>query len=358
MLLGIFALGLTARVLHTSFGFIETFDWINYRLPIAEALGGGQVLYRDVPYDHMPLYPYYTGLMYRLFGGNYLAIMSLAIVGDSLIAPLLYRRTGSVWIAGLYAASAVSIISCGGDARWDGLTVLFLLLALSYDDDKRFSAFTAVGITLKQFPVFALIRVLLGRKEVKKLVFTAVMVAAVLSPFLLFVAGDFVDGMLGHSVYQQEEEVAALRVGTMSDFIGQTAWAFIFSFLVIVTLLTMTEDNYRNTVGIIVFLFTFMMYLTHNHTGVIFVPFALLLMQRSRYWIFAYLWVQYFVLLRLDYDPLANYLFPLAFVIWVFLVRENIRIAGDSYAGPSDILNPVDGKDAGSGQAPLEARAP
>jgi hypothetical protein len=330
-------IGLTIRVLYAAYGPTNTFDWTEYRAPIAERLSEGEVLYRDVPYDHMPLYPYYTALAYSLFGESYLALMSLAIVGDSLIAPFLFHKTRNHWIAILYIVSVVSIVSCG-NARWDGLTVLFLLMAISHDEDRRFGLFTAIGITLKQYPVVALVRVLLGKAELKKLLYTAVTVLVILLPFLVFFPGDFVDNLFGHSVYQMEEEQERLRVGMFINHISEEVWAFMFSAMAVITLWTFRLNNYRNTVGILVFLITFMMFVTHKHTEMIFVPFTLLLLQRSRYWIFAYLFVQYFILMRMRKLPEVDFLLPLTFVIWFFLVRENILILGDSYAEPHDIL--------------------
>ena len=64
-------------------------------------------------------------------------------------------------------------------------------------------------------------------------------------------------------------------------------------------------------------------------------------MQRSRYWVFAYLFCQYFIQLRMDHSELANYLFPLTFIIWAALVWENMRIRKEVDEGPGDIIRPL-----------------
>jgi hypothetical protein len=338
IVLGYSVAALTVRLLYATFGFTDTFDWFEYRLPIAEQLSEGKLLYRDVPYDHMPLYPYYTGFAYHLFGDSYVALMFPAILGDALIAPLLYVLTRNHMIASLYLVSAVSIQQCG-NARWDGLTTLFLLLAISYDDDVRFSAFTAVGICLKQFPAIALVRVLLGREEMTKLLYTALISLATVSVFLVACPREFIDGIIGHPVYSGSEGYTNLD-GSMAAFLPYWAWVTVFVPMLALTLYTFRRCNLRNTVGILVFLATFMLYKTHGHTEVAFIPFALLLMQRSRYWVFAYLFCQYFIQLRTDHDDLANYLFPLTFIIWGALVWENLRIRNEAGGGQGDVIHP------------------
>lgn len=337
--LGYAIAALTIRLLYATFGFTDTYDWNEYRLPIAEQLSMGEMLYRDVPYNHMPIYPYYTGLAYYVFGDSYVALMFPAILGDALIAPLLYLLTKNHLIASLYLVSAVSIQECG-NAHWDGLTTLFLLLAISYNDDVRFSVFTAVGICLKQFPAVALIRVFLGWKELKKLLYTAAIALAIVSVFLVLCPREFIGGITGHPVYSGNASEGTL-VGSMGAFLPWWAWAVVFVTMLGITLFTFRASNYRNTVGILVFLVTFMMFITHKHTEIAFIPFALLLMQRSRYWIFAYLFCQYFIQLRMDHSELANYLFPLTFIIWAAMVWENLRIRREAEVGPGDIIHPL-----------------
>jgi hypothetical protein len=341
--LGYLMVALVIRLLYVTYGFTETHDWINYRLPIAEQLSQGQVLYRDVPYDHMPLYPYYTSVAYSIFGDSYIALMSLAILGDALIAPFLYHRTKSHWIAALYAVSVVSI-QLTGEARWDALALLFLLAAISYEDDIKFSFLTAIGICLKQFPAIALVRLLLifrGGKELRKLLYTAVLSTIILSAFLISSPQEFWEGITGHSVYRGDVQEGSVT-GSMAAIMPYWLWAPVFIAMLAITLYTFREGNYRNTVGILVFLATFMLYITHKHTEVAFIPFTLLLLQRSRYWIFAYLFCQYFIQLRMDHNELANYLVPLTFIIWTALVWENVQIAKEAEEGPSDIMLPID----------------
>ena len=338
-ILGYAIAALTIRLLYATFGFTDTHDWIEYRLPIAEKLSTGEMLYRDVPYNHMPLYPYYTGLAYYVFGDSYVALMFPAILGDALIAPLLYALTKNHLIASLYLVSAVSIMECG-NSHWDGLATLFLLLAISYDDDVRSSVFTAVGICIKQFPAVALVRVLLGRKELKKLLYTAAISLAIVFVFLVYCPTEFIGGITGHPVYSGNASEGT-RVGSMAAFLPYWAWAIVFATMLIVTLITFRAVNFRNTVGILVFLVTFMLFITHKHTEIAFIPFALLLMQRSRYWVFAYLFCQYFIQLRMDHSELANYLFPLTFIIWAAMVWENMRIRKEADEGPGDIIRPL-----------------
>ncbi|NOQ54660.1 MAG: hypothetical protein GQ558_08670, partial [Thermoplasmata archaeon] len=66
--IGYAVVALSIRLLYATFGQTDTYDWNAYRLPIAEQLSQGEMLYRDVPYNHMPIYPYYTGFAYLLFG--------------------------------------------------------------------------------------------------------------------------------------------------------------------------------------------------------------------------------------------------------------------------------------------------
>ncbi len=342
--IGYAVVALSIRLLYATFGMTDTHDWNMFRLPIAERISQGEMLYRDIPYNHMPIYPYYTGLAYYIFGDSYVALMFPAILGDALIAPLLYVLTKNHWIAALYVVSAVSIQECGS-AHWDGLTTLFLLLAISYDDDLRFSIFTAVGICLKQFPAFALVRVLLGWKEVRKLVYTALITLAIVGVFLICCPREFIDGITGHPVYAGEGTERTL-MGSMAWFVPYWAWAIIFITMLVISLLTFRASNYRNTVGILVFLATFMMFVTHKHTEIAFIPFTLLLIQRSRYWVLAYLFCQYFIMLRMDHSELANYLFPLTFVVWAAMIRENVMIAREAKEakeGPGDIIKPLDG---------------
>ena len=342
--IGYAVVALSIRLLYATFGQTDTYDWNAYRLPIAEQLSQGEMLYRDIPYNHMPIYPYYTGFAYLLFGDSYVALMFPAILGDALIAPLLYVLTKNHWIASLYIVSAVSIQECG-NAHWDGLTTLFLLLAISYDDDLRFSILTAVGICLKQFPAVALVRVLLGWKEVRKLVYTALISLAIVGVFLIYCPREFIDGITGHPVYAGVGPEGTL-VGSLAWFVPYWAWAIIFVTMLVISLLTFRASNYRNTVGIMVFLVTFMMFVTHKHTEIAFIPFALLLIQRSRYWVLVYLFCQYFIMLRMVHSELANYLFPLTFVIWAALVWENVMIAREAKEakdGQSDIIRPLDG---------------
>ncbi len=346
-LVAYFLVGLSIRALYAIFGFTETHDWIHYRLPVAQQLSEGGVLYRDVPYDHMPLYPYYTAVAYSIFGDSYLALMSLAILGDALIAPFLFWRTQNHWIAGLYTFSVVSILVTG-EARWDTLALLFMLAALSYEDDLRFSFFTAIGFCLKQFPVVAMVRLLLVLRgevkvvgELRKLAFTVALSAIILSAFLVCWPQEFWDNIVGHPVYQGEVGKGAID-GSMAAIMPYWLWLPVFIGLMAVTLYTFHASNYRNTVGILLFMITFMLFVTHKHTEVLFIPFSLLLLQRSRYWILAYLFCQYFIQLRMDHLEVVNYLVPLTFVIWAALVRENVLIAKDSEERPSDILLPVD----------------
>ena len=352
--IGYTIVALSIRLLYATLDPIDTFDWNVYRLPVAEQLSQGEMLYRDVPYNHTPIYPYYTAIAYSLFGDSYLALMFPAILGDALIAPLLFILTKNHWIASLYLVSAVSIQECS-NAHWDGLTTLFLLLAISYDDDVKFSVFTAVGIGLKQFPAVTLVRVFLGWKEVRKLIITALITLAIVGVFLICCPREFIDGITGHPVYAGEGSETAL-IGSMAWFVPYWAWAIIFISMLVISLLTFRASNYRNTVGILVFLATFMMFVTHKHTEIAFIPFTLLLMQRSRYWILAYLFCQYFIMLRMAHSELANYLFPLTFVIWAALVWENVMIAREGEKGTGDMIKPLDGPSKGS--TPLGTSAP
>jgi hypothetical protein len=342
--IGYAVIALSIRLMYATIDLTTTVDWYLFRLPIAEQISQGEMLYRDIPYNHMPIYPYYTGLAYYIFGDSYVALMFPAILGDALIAPLLYVLTKNHWIASLYVVSAVSIQECG-NAHWDGLTTLFLLLAISYDDDVRFSVFAAVGICLKQFPAVALVRVFLGWKEARKLVYTTLFSLAIVGVFLICCPREFIGGITGHPVYTGEGSKGTL-VGSMAWFVPYWLWAIIFISMLAITLYTFRASNYRNTVGILVFLLTFMMFVTHKHTEIAFIPFALLLIQRSRYWVLAYLFCQYFIMLRMVHNELVNYLFPLTFVIWAALVWENVMIAREAREakeGPGDIIRPLDG---------------
>ncbi|MCE7736386.1 MAG: glycosyltransferase family 39 protein [Candidatus Heimdallarchaeota archaeon] len=145
-----------------------TYDYTEFRIPIAQGLYNGGALYNDVNYNHMPIYPYLTWLMVSLVGFENEFLTSLAIklpqiVADSLIPLVIYRigvkldkENIGLKASAIYALHPIPMYEILW-ATFHSIASLFLLLAFYFmlDDKPSITGiFLSLGFLTSQYPLF------------------------------------------------------------------------------------------------------------------------------------------------------------------------------------------------------------
>jgi len=98
-------------------------------------IAGGEWL-SERPFFLDPLYPYFLGAIYAIFGHSYTAVIAIQSVLGALVAPLVFLATARwfdrpvAWVAGVLAAIYIPAIYFGSLIMKPGLSVFFSALLL------------------------------------------------------------------------------------------------------------------------------------------------------------------------------------------------------------------------------------
>jgi len=250
--------GFFLRVLFASTSF-HTYDYIRFRLPLAQLLSEGNILYRDVRYDHYPVFPYLSAFFYSLAPNTEQQIQAVlvnfpAIVGDSLVAVVLFRifKTKGfisigIWSSIFYTFNPVSMLQMA-DCRFDGLAMLFFLLALDAMFRNKWlfvGLWAGIGFCTKQFPIIILfiypIYYQHNFKNVSRAILTALGTILILLGYFIVNAPMMFWQIHTHVVYTTERTTIML-IGTFKYFIqpyglmGTLGWGVFFIAIILIIL--------------------------------------------------------------------------------------------------------------------------
>ncbi|MCK5560362.1 MAG: glycosyltransferase family 39 protein [Thermoplasmata archaeon] len=263
----IWLLGFLLRVYFSSTSF-HTFDFIKYRLPLAQLLSDGKILYRDVAYDHYPIFPYLSALFYSLGPNTEPHIQAVlvnfpAIIGDSLVAVVLFKIFRSrgftsiaLWSSIFYAFNPVSMLQMA-DSRFDGLAILFMLLAFDSMLKNNWlfvGIWAGIGFCTKQLPIIILFIYPIYHHHNFQNVIRAILTAlgtilAILGYFIVY-APEMFGQIYTHVVYTTEISTVML-IGTFKYFIepfgplGTIIWGVIFVIIVLIILYLLLKFELR-----------------------------------------------------------------------------------------------------------------
>lgn len=254
-------IGLLLRILSTPCE-MTSFDYVVFRLPIAQELAEGKGLYSDVVYDQMPIYPYITALAILIVGTENKVLTAMAIklplaVADALIPVVLYRLGKKLEYnhAGLLASLTYALNPMSFHeialAHWDSVVTLLVLLAFCCLIDHRPCAFgllISLGFLTKEYPLFLFgVALVHWRNDLLKLVqagvsfmlLTVSIVAAVMMPWGT-TWNEVADGLSSHPIYQDDmhnpvrDGVLVLRLFIDITFAAWiSVWAVLFLVLVL-----------------------------------------------------------------------------------------------------------------------------
>ncbi|WP_455392254.1 hypothetical protein [[Eubacterium] cellulosolvens] len=256
-------LGFLLRVWLASTSF-HTHDFIRFRLPLAELLSDGKLLYRDVMYDHYPVFPYLSAFFYSLAPNAAPQIQTVlvnfpAILGDSLVAVVLFRIfkargfvSIAIWSSIFYTFNPVSMLQMA-DCRFDGLAMLFFLLALDAmlkNNWLYLGIWAGIGFCTKQFPIIVLfIYPFYYRhnfQNVSRAILTALGTILIILGYFIVHAPMMFGQIYTHVVYTTENSPEML-IGTIKYFVepygfmGTLIWVAIFAIIVLIILYLLTK---------------------------------------------------------------------------------------------------------------------
>ena len=263
----IWFLGFLLRVYFASTSF-HTHDYIKFRLPLAQLLSDGQLLYRDVAYDHYPVFPYLSALFYS-FGPNTgpriqaILITFPAIIGDSLVAVVLFRIFHSrgfnniaIWSFICYTFNPVSMLQMA-DCRFDGLAILFMLLALDAMLRNNWlfvGIWAGIGFCTKQLPIILLFIYPIYHHHnfqnfIRATLTTLGTIFIILGYFIVYAPMMF-GQIYTHVVYTTKISTVML-IGTFKyflkpyGFMGTLIWLVIFAIIAIIILYLLRKFELR-----------------------------------------------------------------------------------------------------------------
>ncbi len=303
----VFWFGLAARLTAICFGG-EATDFVFFRLPIAECIASGSLLYCDCVYNHTPFYPYLSAIMFLLANGNaflqlFLVNLPLAI-GDSLVVLFLYvllSKIGKEKIAYLaaliYAFNPISLIEVG-ISHWDGFTSMFLLVALICIEDgliKSAGLWAGLGVLLKQFPIVIIPIYFLKQKNFGSTVILSLILVGVVfaafAPFLINCPETFFQGIIGHPLWigSASEKVGIGTIKNIFDHLGlaypKLIWAILFLLLLILPSLKTNKNNYIYYAGILLVTLAFFTFVTHRQLIIWCLPFLIMIILEKKTYI-------------------------------------------------------------------------
>jgi uncharacterized membrane protein len=288
----------------------EYIDYAEFRLPIAKALAEGELLYRDYPYNHMPIYPYISGFMY-LISPKEPVILSMFIrlpmtIADSLVPFAIYLLMKSMnqakigqWASIIYAINPISIYEIGL-SHWDGMATLFALLGLTAilkNKMEMAGIFAGIGFLVKQFPLAILLVGVLHTKDLKKsfrmIICSFFVVILILGPFLIICPTDFINGIFSHKVYLGTEGEGII-VGTVASIFqymgepwGRILWGILFGAALLIPMVKVKQENILPFTGILFILLSVFVYVTHRQMLLWSLPFVFILLVQNwkRTWV-------------------------------------------------------------------------
>lgn len=279
-------------------------DYADFRLPIARSLAEGELLYRDVPYNHMPVYPYLSAFMYLISPDDpvitsafirfpMVLFDSLVPLGIVMLMRSLHQVRIGIWASVIYALNPISIYEIGL-SHWDGMASFFViagLAAIINDRMERTGFLAGLGFTIKQFPLVILLFGTLYTRNIKKIgrmiLFSAVITAIIIGPFLVLCPIDFLDGILGHSVHSGTGSQKVL-VGTVAGVFenigvpyGKPIWAVLFTVALIVPMFRVKPHNIVSFAGLTFVMLSIFFYVTHRQMIVWLLPFVFILVAKD-----------------------------------------------------------------------------
>ena len=288
----------------------EYIDYAEFRLPIAKALAGGDLLYRDYPYNHMPIYPYISGFMYTI-SPKEPVILSMFIrlpmtIADSLVPFAIYLLLKSMnqerigqWASMIYAINPISIYEIAL-SHWDGMAVLFALLGLTAIIKNKMEVagvFAAIGFMVKQFPLAIILVGILHTKNLKRslrmIISSVFVILLILGPFLIICPTDFINGIFSHKVYlgTEGEGIIVGSVASIFQYLpepwGRVLWGILFGLALLIPMLKVRQENILQFTGLLFVLLSIFVYVTHRQMIVWCLPFLFILLVQKwdRAWI-------------------------------------------------------------------------
>ena len=298
----IFLVGFVIRFIPTFLGR-KYIDFKKYRYPLAEGLSSGDWLYCDLPYNHTPLYPYLSGLMFYLSPANKVwegVFIRLPMVfGDLLVIWLIYqlclqfkKEKIAIWAMLIYALNPISFWEIR-NSHWDGMTSLFFLISvLLVARQKHFQSglVAGIGVLLKQFPVVILGILLFKERKLTPPIIagmglTLIVIAGFL-PFLLKCPESFFEGVASHPLWR-----ASTGGGTPSGSFGSLAsfayhlhlpyakkiWMILFAAALFVPAFLAKKENYYLFTGLVMVVIGFFTFDVHRQLYLWALPFIVIL---------------------------------------------------------------------------------
>ena len=300
LVLLVWLIGFVLRLIFsfTNRGYI---DYWEFRLPIARGLAEGGLLYRDVPYNHMPIYPYLSAIMYLISPNDPVLTSAFIrfpmVVFDSLV-PLgivilmrsLKQVKVGIWASAIYALNPISIYEIGL-SHWDGIATFFVLIGLAAIINgkmERAGLYAGLGFTIKQFPLSLLLFGALYTRKISKTlrmtIISAVVILAILATFLIICPEEFFNGVFNHPVHQGTGSDEVL-IGTVSGMFnkiglesGKLIWGLLFGLALLVPMLKVSPERILPFCGLTFVMLSIFFYVTHRQMIVWLLPFVFILL--------------------------------------------------------------------------------
>ncbi|MHA2029541.1 MAG: hypothetical protein ACW99Q_09130 [Candidatus Kariarchaeaceae archaeon] len=221
----IWFLGFFLRLIFTPLA-VNSFDYVEFRLPIAERIANGEGLYSDIDYNQMPIYPYVTAFMVILVGTKYDILTAMAIklplvIADFFLCLFIYKvgnllnlRKEALFSSLIYALNPISIAEITL-ARWDvvvSLTIFICLYFLLKDRPVSLGVTIALGFLTKEVPLFFFgATIVYWKNDLIKVAKTILSFFSTLIVVLFLVLVPYgtspkqmLDGLLSHPIYEEE----------------------------------------------------------------------------------------------------------------------------------------------------------